>query len=113
LISERALISALRQIKDLAEEALNDRHSGRSRTMTKPSARPTSGGSLPDHLLRQRDRGFFKEPKTAAEVHTKLKSDYHCDINRVAVALLRLHKRKQLRRTSKTVGGKKQTAFVW
>jgi hypothetical protein len=68
----------------------------------------------PDHIVSLREAGFFKEPKTAVEVHAKLQSSYHCDVNRVAVALLRVHKNKRaLRKTSKIVGKRKQVAYVW
>jgi predicted transcriptional regulator len=57
--------------------------------------------------------GFFKQPKTVVEVHEKLQSSYHCEVNRVSMALLRLHKKRALRKTSKTVGKRKQVAYVW
>lgn len=73
----------------------------------------TAGGSLPDRILDLRKAGFFKQQKTAQEVHAELQSTYPCDFNRVEVALLRLLKRKFLRITSKTINGKKLRAYVW
>ncbi len=61
---------------------------------------------LPSHILGLRDDGFFKEPKTASEVHGKLQSKYHCEPDRVAMALLRLHRRRRLRKSSRwSTGG--------
>jgi hypothetical protein len=47
------------------------------------------------------------------DVREKLQPTYHCDVDRVAMALLRLHKRKQLRKTKKAVGKKRLIAYVW
>lgn len=71
--------------------------------------------SLTVHIIELRDAGFFSQPKTAEEVHAKLSQKYYCELNRVAVGLLRLveNKSKQLRVTSKKVGKKKYKAFVW
>jgi hypothetical protein len=68
---------------------------------------------LPDHIMALRTRGFFAQPKTAVETHQKLKGTYHCEINRVAMALLRLAERKQLRKASKVINKKKYQAYVW
>lgn len=68
--------------------------------------------SLPDHIIGLRDKGFFTQPKTADEVHKKLQSIYHCEPNRVSVALVRLGG-KSLRKASKKIGGKKYKAYVW
>lgn len=78
----------------------------------KPKAGSASG-SLPDQILGLRDNGFFKQPKTAQEVHTKLQPAYACESDRVAMALLRLKNKKNLRVSSKVVGGKKNKAYVW
>lgn len=64
-------------------------------------------------ILSSRDSGNFSSPKTAEEIHEKIQRSYPCEINRVAVALLRLSKRKQLRIASKTVSGKKHKAYTW
>ncbi len=69
--------------------------------------------SLSDHIIELRDSGFFSQPKTAEETHTKLTGKYHCELNRVEVALIRLAERKQLRKASKIVSGKKYNAYVW
>ena len=73
----------------------------------------TASGSLPDRILDLRKAGFFKQQKTAQEVHAELQSTYPCDFNRVEVALLRLLKRKLLRITSKNINGKRLKAYVW
>jgi hypothetical protein len=69
--------------------------------------------NLPDHILNLRTKGFFSQSKTATETHQKLKGTYHCEIDRVAMALLRLAERKQLRKASKIVGKKKYQTYVW
>jgi len=69
--------------------------------------------SLPNLILKLRDDRFFSQPKSVSEVHKKLQPIYPCDFNRVEVALLRLYKKRQLRKTSKMVGSKKIIAYVW
>jgi hypothetical protein len=106
------LVAALRQIQVIVDEALV----GKS---PKPRAKLlTSGPSvrregLPTHILALREEGFFAQPKTFNEVHAKLESIYPCDVGRVKVACIRLQRRKQLRKTSKTVGNKSQVTYVW
>jgi len=68
---------------------------------------------LPEQILRLKEHGFFKEPKTAKEVQGKLQPVYHCAIDRVAMALLRLKRRRKLRKTTKTIAKRKQVAYVW
>lgn len=69
--------------------------------------------TLRDHILEERDKGYFSVPRTAKEVHKKLHNRYPCELNRVAVGLLRLQKNaKLLRKTSKKVGKKTHTAYV-
>lgn len=68
---------------------------------------------LPDHILALRDNGFFSSPKTADEVHKKLQGTYHCESDRVTVALLRLANRKLLRKATKSTAEKKYKAYVW
>ncbi len=81
----------------------------------KPAPKITSKDKrkLSDHAIDLRDKGFFSQPKTATETHSKLQQTYRCELNRVEVALLRLAKRKQLRRASKLVAKKKYQAYVW
>ena len=86
--------------------------SGSKRSTEKTQKRPPREG-LPGFILRLRDQGFFKQPKTAGKVHEKLRSNYHCELDRVAMALLRLQRRKELRKSSELVGQKKQVAYVW
>mgnify|MGYP001576810690 CR=1 FL=1 len=69
--------------------------------------------SLSDHIIELRDRGAFKKPLTAEEVHKRLVTTYPCDFSRVKVELVRIQGRGQLRKTSKMVGKKKYVAYVW
>jgi hypothetical protein len=68
---------------------------------------------LPEHIVDIRDSGFFKEERTANEVHAALQEKYPCQIDRVQMALLRLQRRRLLRKTKKLVDGKEQVAYVW
>ena len=85
-----------------------------SRQPKEVKARPrkAEGMALPDHILKLRDTGFFDSAKTSSEVHARLQTKYPCEPNRVAMALLRLHRRRELRKASKATGGRKQVAFV-
>jgi hypothetical protein len=69
--------------------------------------------TLPQHITRLRDAGFFAQPRTGDEVHEKLKATYACEVDRVAVALLRLAARKELRKATKTVNSRRYLAYVW
>lgn len=107
------LISALRQIKTIVDQSLK-----KSRGVALPKSKgrslaTTGAKNLSNHILALRDAGFLTQAKTAKEVHAKLQSTYSCDPNRVAVALLRLQRRKKLRKTSKRVGQVAQIAYVW
>jgi len=110
------LVDALQQIKALADAALQGKAISRKRPAPRVPAKPTKSGganTLTDHILRLKDGGFFRQAKTAKEVHTKLQSQYVCELNRVMMALLRLQRRKLLRKATKMEGKKKQTAYVW
>jgi hypothetical protein len=81
-------------------------------------ARPLAAGNidpkgLPAHILTLRESGFFREPRTAGEVHIKLSETYHCLLDRVQMALLRLQRRRELRKASKRVGDQDCAAYVW
>ncbi|MFA5771709.1 MAG: hypothetical protein WC974_03155 [Thermoplasmata archaeon] len=69
--------------------------------------------SLSNYIIELRNSGFFSQPKNAEETHAKLTGKYHCELNRVAMALLRLAGRKQLRKASKLSDKKKYKAYVW
>jgi hypothetical protein len=69
--------------------------------------------SLPDRLLQLREGGFFQQPRTAVEVHSKLLETYHCLLDRVQMALFRLLRRRQLRKTTKRTTEEEQVAYVW
>jgi hypothetical protein len=111
------LVATLQQIRALLDEALKDvgapapRHK-RSKTRTQVVKEPPRN-ALPMHILKLRDARFFNPPKTYMETHAKLQPIYACEPNRVAVALVRLNDRKQLRKTSKRVGKKKLIAYGW
>jgi hypothetical protein len=86
-------------------------------SLLSPQAKPKSQTSKPitlsDHILTLRDKAFFAQPQTAGDVHAKLSEKYSCVVNRVAVALVRLSKTKQLRKASKSIDGKSYQAYVW
>jgi hypothetical protein len=69
--------------------------------------------TLSHYILELRISGFFAQAKTARETHKKLQDTYYCELNRVEVALTRLAKKKQLRKSSKNIAGKKCKAYVW
>jgi hypothetical protein len=113
-MTDQALVDALKKIRAIIDQALTHKP-GRARA-SKPEAkapRAAASSKLPDHILGLRDSGFMKQPKTGDEVHAKLQPSYHCDVNRVEGAMLRLHKRRLLRKTSKIVGNRKKVAYVW
>jgi len=85
-----------------------------SRKRRKSEAQETdSRPGLPGQILSLRDKGCFAEPKVALEVQAELQPTYHCELNRVRMALLRLQRGKELRKTSRTVDGRAQVAYVW
>jgi len=77
------------------------------------AARRAEPTALPDHVLALREAGFFREPRTASEVHAKLQETYHCLLNRVQMALLRLLKKRELRKAIKKTNDREQTGYVW
>lgn len=81
--------------------------------MTETKTKKHLKKSLSNWILELRDNRFFSQPKIAEEVQKKLYPNYHCDLSRVKVALFRLSKRKELRRTSKVINGKKRVAYTW
>lgn len=106
------LLNVLQQIRNLANSVLKENKQEpilQKKKRTRNSAKKT----LVDHLIEIRDAGFFKQAKTVGEVHSKIETIYQCERNRVAVALLRLLKRKELRKASKIVDGEKEIAYVW
>jgi hypothetical protein len=110
-----AIAQKLRDIQRLVEEALGQighKPSASSRITRAATAAKSSPLALPDHILKLKDNGYLKQAKTANEVQQKLQPVYPCDLDRVAMALLRLQRRKELRKTSKLVTGKKQIAYV-
>jgi hypothetical protein len=115
-MNHETLVSSLKQIEVLVSDCLRAVAGNRPASSTrKPSltAKRSDTLTLPDQVLELRERGFFKEPRTARETHEELQPIYACEANRVVMALLRLNERKQLRRTSKIVGKRKVVAYVW
>jgi len=104
-ISDRDILNRLARL----ERAVFGDNSKKGPAKIGTSGRNTA---LPAHIGKLKDQGFFASPRTAVEVREKLQPTYHCDVNRVAMALLRLHKRKALRKTQKLVGKKKTIAYV-
>ena len=96
-------------------DSIEKRLSRLESTLIKADATPKKREKrkLSDHILDLRNSGFFSQPRTAAESHKKLQETYHCEQNRVDVALLRLSKRKMMRRATKVVGKKRYQAYVW
>ncbi len=111
-MSAYALVQALEQIRAIIDEVLPRKTRPVRSGKTKERVSDTKSSALPGHILGLKNSGFFKQPKTAIEVHGKLQSSYPCDSNRVAFALLRSHKKRTLRKTSKTVGKRKQIAYA-
>jgi hypothetical protein len=111
------LLSLLNQIKALTDASLKElgsANSGQRAATSGMSKGPRiSPDSLPTWILKLRSDGYFGQPRIPREVHEKLQSHYRCDVKRVGVALLRLQKGKELRKTSKLANGKKQVAYVW
>ncbi len=95
---------------DRLEKAVFD---GKKKCLKKSEVVADSKMTLPKHILALREKDFFKQPKVSSDVHVKLSPSYPCDLNRVEVALVRLHKRRKLRKTSKLVNKKRLTAYVW
>jgi hypothetical protein len=114
-VTEEALIGALEKIRAIIDNALADKplRARKAKAERKGNSTSQSSAALPGYILALKDSAFFRQPKTAVEVQEKLQSKYHCDTNRVAMALLRLKNKRKLRKTTKTVGKRKQVAYVW
>ncbi|MER2514148.1 MAG: hypothetical protein ABTQ25_17320 [Nitrosomonas ureae] len=69
--------------------------------------------TLPQHILKLRNSGFFAEPRTADDVHKKLIPTYHSEPDRIAMALLRLASKKELRKSTKKMEKRSYLAYVW
>lgn len=81
----------------------------------KKASRQRSGvvSGLPGRILALREGGFFSQPRTADHVHGKLLPTYHCELNRVAVALIRLAGKHQRRKVRIQDKGRTYQAYVW
>jgi hypothetical protein len=116
-VNQEALVASLKHIRSLASDCL--RAMGEEKPFSPVlgdadalKKRP-KGNTLPDRILELRDKHFFKQPRTGRDVQEKLRDAYPCELDRVAMALLRLMNRKKLRKASKLVDGKRQIAYVW
>jgi hypothetical protein len=110
------LVAYLTQIQNLAGQCLVGLQTSDAKSVGTDEhvriKKPASRLALPKRIIELRNSGFFSVPRTAREVHESLRSTYPCEVDRVAMALLRL-KKKELRKASKVVDGKKQVAYVW
>ena len=68
---------------------------------------------LPGRILALREADYFREPRSPQEVHAKLSENYHCVLNRVQMALLRMGRKRELRKANKRIGDKTYDAYVW
>lgn len=109
------VVRALEEARTLIDQALFEIRGDSSTAPAKAaiSSERSAPTSLSEHVLVLRDRDFFKGPKIAAEVHAGLQPIYRCEMKRVGVELVRLVKRRELRKASKEVGGRKMVAYVW
>lgn len=107
------LLSVLREIQELVTDTLEGHQEVAKKDVRKRARTNTKARTLQGHILSLRERGFFRQSKSVAEVYSKLQPVYVCERNRVAMALLRLFKHRELRKTSKLVNEKQQTAYVW
>ena len=92
-----SLVQKLQDIQNLATEALCELGDGvRKPRRAEHKVHNSASGptSLPRHILKLRETGYFKQPKTVKEVHSKLKPTYDCEFDRVVMALLRVQRRK-------------------
>ena len=116
-MENKKLKQNLEHIKILVDECLIElgaiKNESTNVKRSKVAATLSSPKTLSDYILDLRDDKFFAQPKTVKEVHEKMQSVYHCELNRVAVALIRLQGKKQLRKASKTIEEKSVIAYAW
>jgi len=114
-MSNEDLLSALKQIKLIVDQCLQQASGQQTKTRSraKSAVENLRPDSLPNQILALRENGFFRPAKTFNEAHAELEKSYPCQIVQVKVACRRLWKRKYLRKVTKDVNGKKQTAYVW
>ena len=87
-MNEQTLIRALEQIRTIIDDALGlglrpakNVRRAKAEPARAEFARADFASALPDHILALKQSGFFREPKTAVEVHEKLQSHYPCEQN--------------------------------
>ncbi len=118
-MTREELVASLQQIHALTGQCLAGLRTSANPALPSSPGRHAQGASapsrttLPMRILDLREEGFFAVPRTAREVQERLSTSYPCELDRVAMALLRLIRRKELRKASKSVDGKKQVAYVW
>ena len=114
----------MQQIKSLVDECLTILESGTSaikvpksnflkKKINESVLDSDHKKSLTEHIIDLRENKFLKQAQTAKEVHEKLKLTYSCELNRVAVGLVRLAEKKELRKAKKEIAGKIYDAYVW
>jgi hypothetical protein len=111
---DQSFVEQLTTARDILDGLIKASAGGQKVPRVKAASVPSSSDGLPAHIIRLRDSGFLKSPKTSKEVHEKLQPIYSCAADRVAMAMLRLQRRKMLRKAAPvTSGKKKQLAYVW
>jgi hypothetical protein len=108
-----SLDDLLKRIEKLERSVFNGENAVKPVAPIKKITSEAPSNALPSHIVALKNEGFFKGVRTANEVHEKLQSRYSCSVDRIAMALLRLHRKKILRKTSKIVGKKSHIAYVW
>lgn len=103
----------LKAASELIHEALRELGASPTNPIARTASSSSAAISLPEHILALRDDGFLRTPRTVQEIHVELKDGYPCEYDRVRVALIRLLKKKEVRKTSKEVEGEKVIAYVW
>ena len=116
-MADTKLVATIKELQVLVAAALTLAEGGRSsrkgHLKSTVVREKSSRKALTEHILELRDAKFFKQPRTANDVHTKLQNSYPCALDRVAMSLLRLGRRRHLRKATKMTGKKKQVAYVW
>lgn len=107
--TEQKIQEILRRLERLESIVLRTKSRAGERRQASGAKNPKS---LRDYLLNLKGSSFFRDPKSSGEVSQKIQKVYPCEPKRVGVELIRLHRKKQLRKTSKEIGGKKVVAYV-
>ena len=112
---ERPMTEKIKELEERIEEhekRIAAIEKANSKQKTKHEEKQKFKG-LPERILALRDNNFFRTPRTDVEVHAEIIKTYPCDLNRVSVALFRLSKKKELRRTTIVKEDKEYVAYAW